>query len=109
MVADKFELEHLHKLAVTYISQNIERENALQMLKQALRFHIKEIQDEATQVVSRNFSYIYDGAITDCCSPIFPPPSHTRARLSTCCERTRSLSLSLMGLVPSLVLSPPSL
>lgn len=84
VVADKFELEHLHKLAVTYISQNIERENALQMLQQALRFQIKEIQDEATEVVSRNFSYIYDADYTDF------PPEVMKKILSNSCLNVRA-------------------
>lgn len=112
VVADKFELEHLHKLAVTYISQNIERENALQMLQQALRFHIKEIQDEATEVVSRNFSYIYDGIprlpplpLSLSLSPLFSSLIEQFFSHAHTCLSLR-LSSHLLRLNPSLSLPP---
>jgi hypothetical protein len=54
--ADKYEMNDLMHKAV----DNIERENAVEMLKKALAKNLEGMVDKCIEVIARNFCYIYD-------------------------------------------------
>ena len=69
--ADKYEMMDLRQKAVEYITDNIERENALEMLKRALSKDLPTMVDKCIEVIARNFCYIYDADYSFLSSELF--------------------------------------
>jgi hypothetical protein len=53
--ADHYIIESLKSVALTYINELINRDNAFEILKQSIRFQVPEIMDICVGVVARNF------------------------------------------------------
>lgn len=83
-LADKYEMLDLMRKAVEYITDNIERENAIKMLKKALNKDLHRMIEKCIDVIARNFCYIYNSDYT------FLPPilfqkilSHPKLNIQT--------------------------
>lgn len=63
-LADKYEMLDLMRKAVEYITDNIERDNAIKMLKKALSKDLHRMIEKCIDVIARNFCYIYNSDYT---------------------------------------------
>jgi hypothetical protein len=59
-MADLYCITELKVELSNYISRNVRRENAVTLLRKALRFHADQIAARCVDVVASNFAYIYD-------------------------------------------------
>ncbi len=59
-MADLYCITELKLELSNYISRNVRRENAVTLLRKALRFHADQIAARCIDVVASNFAYIYD-------------------------------------------------
>lgn len=72
-LADKYEMMDLMRQAVEYITDNIERANALSMLRQALTKDLRRMIDKCIDVIARNFCYLLQPDFA-----FLPPPLFRR-------------------------------
>jgi ankyrin repeat protein len=73
-MADRLEMPELKKKTSEFIAANIQRENAVEMLRRAFRFQSEHIVDRCLAVIARNFCYIRDDLT-------FVPPEYFEALL----------------------------
>lgn len=59
-MADCYAITDLKLVLSNYISGNVQRENAVTLLRKAITFHAEQVALRCVDVVASNFAYIYD-------------------------------------------------